>query len=104
VLPINASASIFINSSVMKRKTRSILEEINSMSPRRDKKQIVEANAEQVIMTAINLIELINETFDAETAADLNKRLINSIKTKDLRKFKRGITRVEDQGHNRWDV
>lgn len=80
----------------MKRKTRSILEEINSMSPRRDKKQIVEANAEQVIMTAINLIELIDETFDAETAADLNKRLINSIKTKDLRKFKRGITRVED--------
>lgn len=88
----------------MKRKTRSILEEINSMSPRRDKKQIVESNAEQVIVTAINLIDLINETFDVETAADLNKRLINSIRTKDPRKFKRGITRVEDQGHNRWDV
>jgi len=88
----------------MKRKTRSILEEINSMSPRRDKKQIVESNAEQVIVTAINLIDLINETFDVETAADLNKRLINSIRTKDPRKFKRGITRVEDQGHNRWDA
>ena len=43
----------------MKRKTRSLLEEINSMSPRRDKKQIVESNAEQVIVTAINLIDLI---------------------------------------------
>jgi len=78
----------------MKRKTRSILEEINAMSPRRDKKHIVEANAEQVIVTAINLIDLINETFDVETAADLNKRLINSIRTKDPRKFKRGVSKL----------
>ena len=77
----------------MKRKTRSILEEINSMSPKRDRRQLVEANAEQVIATAINLIELINETFDNETAADLNKRLINSIRTKDPRKFKRGVSK-----------
>tara|TARA_Y100000389_G_C17302542_1_gene433703 strand:+ start:200 stop:436 length:237 start_codon:yes stop_codon:yes gene_type:complete len=78
----------------MKRKTRSILEEINSMSPKRDRRQLVEANAEQVIATAINLIELINETFDDETAADLNKRLINSIRTKDPRKFKRGVSKL----------
>lgn len=78
----------------MKRKTRSILEEINSMSPKRDKRQLVEANAAQVIATAINLIELINETFDDETAADLNKRLINSIRTKDPRKFKRGVSKL----------
>lgn len=81
----------------MKRKTRSILEEINAMAPKRDKKQIVESNAEQVIVTAINLINLINESFDVETAADLNKRLINSIRTKDPKKFKRGIAKVEDQ-------
>jgi len=78
----------------MKRKTRSILEEINSMSPKRDRRQLVEANAAQVIATAINLIELINETFDDETAADLNKRLINSIRTKDPRKFKRGVSKL----------
>ena len=86
--------TIFINSNDMKRKTRSILEEINSMSPKRDRRQLVEANAEQVIATAINLIELINETFDDETAADLNKRLINSIRTKDPRKFKRGVSKL----------
>lgn len=83
----------------MKRKTRSILEEINAMSPRKDRKQIVESNAEQVIITAINLIDLINESFDVETAADLNKRLINSIRTKDPKKFKRGIQRVENPRH-----
>ena len=80
----------------MKKKTRSILEEINAMSPKRDKKQIVESNAEQVIVTAINLIELINESFDVETAADLNKRLINSIRTKDPKKFARGISKVNE--------
>jgi|TARA_B110000858_G_scaffold64321_1_gene74505 hypothetical protein len=80
----------------MKRKTRSLLEEINSMSPKRDKKQIVESNAQQVIVTAINLINLINESFDEETAMDLNKRLINSIRAKDPRKFQRGIGKIDE--------
>jgi len=90
-----------LNTTKMKRKTRSILEEINAMSPKRDKKHIVESNAQQVIVTAINLINLINESFDVETAADLNKRLINSIRTKDPRKFQRGISKVEDSRHIR---
>ena len=78
------------------------MEEINAMSPKRDKKQIVESNATQVIVTAINLINLINESFDVETAADLNKRLINSIRTKDPKKFQRGIGKVnENKRHNR---
>ena len=80
----------------MKRKTRSILEEINAMAPKRDRKQLVESNAEHIIVTEINLIDLINESFDVETASDLNKRLINSIRTKDPKKFKRGIRKVED--------
>lgn len=84
----------------MKKKTRSILEEINAMSPRRDKKQLIESNSQQVIAAAINLINLINESFDAETSADLNKRLINSIRTKDPKKFARGISKVnEDKRH-----
>ena len=47
---------------------------------------------------------MINETFDVETAADLNKRLINSIRTKDPRKFQRGIGKInEDSRHPRRD-
>ena len=85
-----------LNTIKMKHKTRSLLEEINAMSPKRDKKHIVESNAQQVIVTAINLINMINESFDSETAADLNKRLINSIRTKDPRKFQRGIGKVDE--------
>jgi len=86
----------------MKRKTRSILEEINAMAPKRDTKHVVESNGQQVIQTAINLINLINESFDVETAADLNKRLINAIRTRDPKKFARGIGKVnEDSRHIR---
>lgn len=86
----------------MKRKTRSILEEINAMAPKRDTKHVVESNGQQVIQTAINLINLINESFDVETASDLNKRLINAIRTKDPKKFARGIGKVnEDSRHIR---
>ena len=65
------------------------------MSPKRDKKHVVESNGQQVILTAINLIDLINESFDVETASDLNKRLINAIRTKDPKKFARGIGKVQ---------
>ncbi len=87
----------------MKKNTRSILEEINAMSPKRDKKQIVESNAQQVIVTAINLIKLINESFDPEVAEDLNKRLLASIRLQDPKKFSRGIAKIEDKRHPKWD-
>jgi hypothetical protein len=80
----------------MKKNTRSILEEINAMSPKRDKRQLVESNALHVMQTAINLIELIDKSFPPDVAEDLQKRLINSIRTKDPKKFIRGIQRVED--------
>jgi hypothetical protein len=100
LLQQNYLPAILLNSVTMKKKTRSILEEINAMSPKRDKKQIVESNAQQVIVTAINLINLINESFDEETASDLNKRLLNSIRTQDPKKFARGITKAnEDKRH-----
>lgn len=86
----------------MKKKTRSILEEINAMAPKRDKAQLVDSNSQQVIASAINLINLINESFDENTAADLQKRLINSIRTQDPKKFARGIAKVnEDKRHPR---
>ena len=84
----------------MKKKTKSLLEEINAMSPRRDKKQIIESNAAHIIGTAINLLEMIEKEYDADTAADLHKRLVNSIKTKDVKKFARGVAKAnEDKRH-----
>jgi fructose-1-phosphate kinase PfkB-like protein len=93
-----------LNSVTMKKNTRSILEEINAMSPKKDKRQLVESNARHVMQTAINLIEMIDGSFPPDVAEDLQKRLINSIRTKDPKKFIRGIQRIEDNRYPERDA
>ena len=77
----------------MKRK--SLFEELNSISYDNDNKRLVEQKGEHIIAGAINLMEFIDANFDEETANDLQKRLVNSIRAKDQRKFKRGMNSVE---------
>jgi hypothetical protein len=77
----------------MKRK--SLFEELNSMSYDKDNKRLVEQKGEHLIAGAIHLIEFIESNFDEDTANDLRKRLVNSIRTKDPRKFKRGMNSVD---------
>jgi hypothetical protein len=78
----------------MKKRTRSILEEINTISRSRDRKYLIENNASNIIASAINLIEMISESYDDETANDLTKRLVNSIRSQDIKKFERGIKKA----------
>jgi hypothetical protein len=60
-------------------------------------KEILSKNtADNVIASASNLIKLINETYDADTSADLTKRFINSIRTQDEMKFRRGIRKANE--------
>jgi hypothetical protein len=82
------------------RKTRSILEELNSISVDRNKDFVVENRGEHVIKSAINLIEQIENNYGAAVSKDLKNRLINSIRSGDASKFSRGIKKVikESQG------
>lgn len=80
----------------MQRHTGSILEEIRRIDVKRDKEHFIESKAENLIASAAHLIELINETYDSEIASDLNKRLLNAIRTQDFRKFQRGIRKVNE--------
>lgn len=75
-------------------KRRSILEELNQISAVRDRNHVVENRAEHVILSAINLIEQIEQNYDEETARDLTNRLVNSIRGKDSTKFSRGIKKL----------
>ena len=76
------------------KKSRSILEELNKISVDRDRNYVVENRGEHVINSAINLIEQIEKYYDEGTAKDLTNRLINSIRSKDTRKFSRGIRKT----------
>lgn len=80
----------------MKRHTRSLLEELNDIAVKKDTEAIIESRATHVIDSAINLITSIKENFDPETAYELERRLLNSIKAADPAKFTRGIRKLRD--------
>ena len=82
----------------MKRQTRSILDELNSVVLERDRKHVIENRGGHIIESAINLIEDIYRNYDAETAGDLERRLVNSIRGKDGKKFKRGLKKADNNG------
>lgn len=80
---------------MVKRRTRSILEEISKINVNKDKDHMIETRAMNMIAGVTNLVTLIEDTYDEEVAQDLTKRLINAIRTQDPKKFERGIRKVE---------
>jgi len=84
----------------LQRKTRSILDELSEITitkQNRDRGYVVESRAVHVIQGAINLINSIRESYDEQTALDLERRLLNSIKSQDTSKFSRGIRRASNE-------
>lgn len=73
------------------RRAKSIIEELDRFVPQASKQQIVEARANNVIASALNLIAMISETFTPEQADELQKRLLGAIKNQDPEKFNRKI-------------
>lgn len=85
---------------MVEKRTRSILEEISRIDVNRDKGHLIENKAANIIAGTENLLTLINETYDEETAHDLTKRLLNAIRTQDPKKFERGIRKVNEDRRN----
>ena len=80
----------------LKRATKSLLEELNSITFKKDNEAVIESRATHVIDSAINLLTLIKENFPPDQAYELERRLINSIKGSDPSKFTRGIRKLRD--------
>ena len=79
----------------MLKQTRSLLDELDSHFTQKDKQHLIESRAGHVIQGAINLINSIRESYSEEEAAELERRLINSIRAQDPVKFTRGIRRIK---------
>lgn len=84
----------------MKKRTRSILEELNTIGHRDDNDLLIEMSANNIIESSINLLNRISNTYDDITASELERRFINSIKSGDPQKFKRGIKKVIESKNN----
>jgi hypothetical protein len=76
------------------------LQELSDLGLSRDTELVIESRGSNLIQGAVNLLNLIRETYDDETAAELERRFLNSIRTGDGTKFKRGIKRIQESKDN----
>ncbi len=78
----------------MKKRTRSLLEEINSLAPKKDKTAILESKGNNAISSIINILEMIDSNYPEDMAQDLTKRIMLSIKNRDPERFNRGVKKI----------
>ena len=83
----------------MQKKTRSILEELDSIyeekHAERDRRYIIESRASNVIASAVRLVEQIEDSYPPDQAENLVRKLLNAIRTKDAGKFTRSVRRTD---------
>jgi hypothetical protein len=79
----------------MQKKTRSLLEELDSMYIERDQRHVIDNRASNVIASAIRLLEEIDSSYSAEDAQNLQRKLLNAINQRDPAKFTRTVRRTD---------
>lgn len=77
----------------MKKRTRSILEELSSLN-RTYSDERVSTTGNNIIESAINFLSNLHETYDTDTAVDLEKRFLSAIKNANPRKFRMGVDTI----------
>jgi len=75
----------------MQKRTRSILDELESLYSERDRNLVIESRAASIIAGAINLLEQIEATYSPEQAENLTRKLLNAIRTRDSSRFARTV-------------
>jgi hypothetical protein len=78
----------------MQKKTKSILQELESIYVEKDRRLIVETRAQTLIETAIRLLDQIDKIYTAEQADLLQRKLLNAIRNRDASKFSRSMRRT----------
>ena len=80
----------------MKLRTRSILQELNEIAEVRNKDELYESRATNIINSAINLLESLHKNYAPDQADELERRFINAIRGQDPAKFTRGIRKIAE--------
>jgi hypothetical protein len=82
---------------MMKKNTRSLLEELEYVAENRDTSHIIESRANNIINSAIHLLEVIDRNYSEDQAAILEKKLLIAIKNRDTEKFSKSLKRSKGQ-------
>jgi hypothetical protein len=80
----------------MQKRTRSLLEELESIGNDRDMSHIIETRAHNVISSAINLLELMKKQYSVEKAELLEKKLLSAIKSRDQARFSKSLRKKDE--------
>jgi hypothetical protein len=75
---------------------KSFLDELDRCVPAKSKHTVIESRAAHCIASAVNLVQLIKESYPDDQANDLIRRLYRSIMTEDERKFMRKIKELRN--------
>jgi hypothetical protein len=80
----------------MQKKTKSLLEELQSFGDTKDMNHIIESRASNIITSAINLIELMQKHYSSDKAELLEKKLLSAIKSKDQARFTKSLRKKNE--------
>lgn len=78
----------------MRKRTRSILEELSSLHRNDLAEQFIQTTGINIIDSAVNLLNRVYETYDEDTAKELERRFLNSIRAGNSKKFKVGVDKI----------
>lgn len=87
----------------MQKRTRSLLEELESIGSNRDINHVIESRAVNIITSAINLIELMSKHYDKDKAELLEKKLLSSVRGRDPKRFSKSLRRKDESQINNPD-
>lgn len=82
---------------IMVDRINSLLDELDKFVPAKSKHTVIESRASHIIASAINLVQLIKESYPDDVAQDLVKRLHRSIISEDNKKFLRKIKELKSE-------
>lgn len=78
----------------MRKRTRSILEELSNLHRVDRSDEFIQTTGINIIESAVNLMSKVYETYDEQTASELERRFLNSIRAGNSKKFKVGVDKV----------
>ena len=82
----------------MRKRTRSILQELSNLRVDTNRSDdFIQTTGSNLIDSAVNLLEKIHKDYSPDQALDLERRLINSIKTGSSKKFIVGVEKIKER-------
>lgn len=81
----------------MQKRTKSLLEELEIIGNNRDINHVIESRANNIISSAINLLELIKRHYDQDKAELLEKKLLSAVRGRDAKRFSKSLRKNDEK-------